>query len=99
MQQKHRESIRSHLDPTTVFWHQSYQQVAIHSHFHQSNSIIFNLIQFKTTTRLGKKLCDTCEKVNFYTLIYLKTITITLQNKIHRFQQSFAIDLQASEFD
>jgi len=49
--------------------------------------------------RLAKKFCNTCEKVDFYAQIYLKTITTTLQNKGHRFQQSFATDLQASGFD
>ena len=49
--------------------------------------------------RLGKKFCSTCEKLDFYAQVYFKTITTTLQNKDHRFQQSFSIDLQASGFD
>jgi hypothetical protein len=50
-------------------------------------------------TRLGKKFCNTSEKVYFYAQTYSETITTTLQNIVHRFQRSFATDLQASGFD
>ena len=62
---------------------------------------MLNENQFRYNSKLGKKFCNTSEKVGFYVQhTHWETIRTILQNKGHRvFNNRFVADLQTSAFD
>ncbi|CAM4865944.1 unnamed protein product [Rotaria socialis] len=60
---------------------------------------VFFVVVFGATSTSWPKSSATFSTKFIFMLKFSKTTTTTLQNKVHRFRQSFATDLQAFGFD